>query len=406
LGCRLGETSLDCSDRRLGRTARSRCIGPGSHAARKAGYPVKTVRLRNFVDDSPQLAKRCEDLQAEQEKWLAKQHRPDKRIQFDGTFGSLIAVYETDEESPYQQRPRSSRTPIHYQLRTLRRAVGERRLDHLNGIDFPRWYRAFRAPRKEGGRERISNATQLIKRARAVLSFGVELGIADALRLRQVFSFMEFEAPKSRTQQVEFQQASAFIAIAHEVGEHGLAMAQAFEFELMMRQTDVIGKYEDRKDLPNVLVSVNGLRWQEITEDRILVHSASKNDRGVAHDLNEYPLVRAELDRLPAVPRIGSVIVDHKTGRPFKYPEFARRWRNVARLAGIPDEVWNRDSRAGGITEARTAGADKDDVREAAGHAEARTTDPYVRDKLEQTRRMARSRAALRRGRKPVENNS
>jgi hypothetical protein len=189
---------------------------------------------------------------------------------------------------------------------------------------------------------------------------------------------MEFEAPKSRTQQVEFHHASAFIAKAHELGEHGLARAQAFEFELMMRQTDVIGKFEDRRNLPEVLEWVNGLRWDEITEDRILVHSTSKNKQDVAHDLNESPLIRAELDLFPILPRLDPMIVDDKTGRPFEYREFAQRWRRVARLAGIPDDVWNRDSRAGGITEARTAGADKDDVREAAGHAEARTTDLYV----------------------------
>jgi hypothetical protein len=365
-----------------------------SHAARKVGYPVKTVRLRNFIDPSPQLDKRCQELQAEQEKWLADQHRPDESIRFDGTFGSLIAIYETHEESPYQRFPRSSRTPIHFQLRTLRRAVGERRLDKLNGIDFRRWYREFRAPRKKG--ERISNAYQLIKRVRAVLTFGMELGLADAKRLREVLSFMEFAAPKSRTQQIEYQHASAFIAKAHELGEHELAMTQAFEFELMMRQTDVIGKWEDRKDLPDIHGWVNGLRWEEITEDRMLSHTTGKTTRPVTHDLNEYPLIRAELDLLPAVPRIGPLIIDHKTGRPFKYEEFARRWRRVARLAGIPDDVWNRDSRAGGVTEARSAGADKDDVREGAGHAQAATTDIYIRDKLEQTRRVARARVAYR----------
>jgi hypothetical protein len=172
----------------------------------------------------------------------------------------------------------------------------------------------------------------------------------------------------------------------------------------MMRQTDVIGKFEDGKDLPDVLEWVNGLRWQDITEDRILSHTTSKNQRDVPHDLNEYPLIRAELDRFPIVPRLGPVIVDDKTGKPFIYRDFASRWRRVARLAGIPDEVWNRDSRAGGITEARTAGADKDDVRETAGHAETRTTDIYIRDKIEQARRTIRARVAHRSAREPTRN--
>jgi hypothetical protein len=371
-----------------------------SRAARKAGYLPKTVSLDGFIDGSEELKQRCQEEHAKMKKWLADQNQqPNRLARFDGTIGSLIAIYETDEDSPYRRFPRSSRTPIHYQLRKLRLVAGMRRLDQLNGIDFRRWHRAFKEPtNRSRGRERVSNAAQLIKRIRAVLSFGMELGIPDALRLRQILSFMEFEAPKSRTQQIKFDQATAFIAKAHELGEHGLARAQAFEFELMMRQTDVIGKFEDGKDLPDVLEWVNGLRWQDITEDRILVHTTSKNQRDVPHDLNEYPLVRAELDRFPILPQVGPVIIDDKTGKPFDYRDFAPRWRRIARLAGIPDDVWNRDSRAGGITEARTAGADKDDVKETAGHAEPRTTDIYIRDKIEQSRRTIRARVAHRSG--------
>jgi integrase len=80
---------------------------------------------------------------------------------------------------------------------------------------------------------------------------------------------------------------------------------------------------------------------------------------------------------------MGPVIVDSKTGRPFEYEEFRKRWRIIAQAAGIPDEVQNRDSRAGGITEARNAGADKDDIRQLAGHADVETTEIYIRENLE-----------------------
>jgi hypothetical protein len=64
--------------------------------------------------------------------------------------------------------------------------------------------------------------------------------------------------------------------------------------------------------------------------------------------LKTYSLVMAEFARLPELPDIGTVIIDHKTGQPFKYHTYRTRWREIAREAGIPDEVWNRDSRAGG----------------------------------------------------------
>ena len=40
----------------------------------------------------------------------------------------------------------------------------------------------------------------------------------------------------------------------------------------------------------------------------------------------------------------------------------------------IPDAVWNRGSRADGVTEGADDGADIDDLRQHAGHADTRTT--------------------------------
>jgi len=68
----------------------------------------------------------------------------------------------------------------------------------------------------------------------------------------------------------------------------------------------------------------------------------------------------------------------------------------IASAAGIPHEIQNRDSRPGGITEARNAGAAKDDIRQHAGHADARTTDIYIRESLESNNRVAVARAAYR----------
>jgi integrase len=73
-------------------------------------------------------------------------------------------------------------------------------------------------------------------------------------------------------------------------------------------------------------------------------------------------------------------------------------WRRCATQAGISSSVWNRDLRAGGITEARQAGAPTDDVAKTAGHASKRTTARvYDRDTLEAARRVAKARIAHRR---------
>src|SRR5438270_377225 len=82
-----------------------------SKAARKAGYSPKTVSLDGFVDGSHELQERCQDLQAQMESWLANRNRAEAP-EFDGTFRSLIAIYETDRESPYQRFPSTSRTTV------------------------------------------------------------------------------------------------------------------------------------------------------------------------------------------------------------------------------------------------------------------------------------------------------
>jgi hypothetical protein len=68
----------------------------------------------------------------------------------------------------------------------------------------------------------------------------------------------------------------------------------------------------------------------------------------------------------------------------------------MARAAGIPDHVLNRDSRAGGVTEGSDAGADLEHLRHHASHSSAATTARYSRKTLAKTRAVARLRVAHR----------
>ena len=75
-----------------------------------------------------------------------------------------------------------------------------------------------------------------------------------------------------------------------------------------------------------------------------------------------------------------------------------KNWRTVARAAGIPDDVLNRDSRAGGVTEGSDAGADLEHLRHHASHSSSATTARYSRKTLTKTRAVARLRVAHREG--------
>jgi hypothetical protein len=108
-----------------------------SKAAIQAGYPIKNVRLGATPPE--QLVDRCERLEAECRAWLAGDATP--RYGYDGTLGSLLAVYRTHEESPYHALKPSSCDPYDRFLRKLEEAYGAQPLRNLTGLDVKRWHK-------------------------------------------------------------------------------------------------------------------------------------------------------------------------------------------------------------------------------------------------------------------------
>jgi len=64
--------------------------------------------------------------------------------------------------------------------------------------------------------------------------------------------------------------------------------------------------------------------------------------------------------------------------------------------AGVPANVWNRDTRAGGITEGGDAGVDIELLRHQANHQNISTTQRYNRHTLAKTQKVAELRVANR----------
>ena len=111
------------------------------------GYRPSVIQLDVDPNNHIAIAERCRAEWAKMEEWLADE-RP--KPVFDGTVASLIDLYSSDQESPYNDlRHRTQRT-YDQQLKLLKRSVGARRLDRLNGEDFRRWYRKLRNPSHRG----------------------------------------------------------------------------------------------------------------------------------------------------------------------------------------------------------------------------------------------------------------
>jgi hypothetical protein len=325
---------------------------------------------------------------------------------FAGTVGALISAYQTDPDSPYHAARHQSRTGFDFHLRSINKAHGTERLADLGARDFKRWYESTRWPDGKDGRDKISTAHGMITVVRMMLSFGYSFEIEKApqgtlsqcARLKLILHEMKFEKGKGRTEALTLRQCEDVIAAANKAGAHSIALAQAFQFDLRMRQKDVVGEYVPMSE-PGIssitfkgLKWMRGLRWEEISSAMILSHPVSKSRKGkmIEVDLNNHPMIMAELAKVPPEKRVGPVIIREKTGKPWRQAVFRGRWREIATKAGIPENVFNMDSRAGGITETIEAtDGNLEAARKQAMHSDVKTTMGYSRRALQSNTKTA-----------------
>ncbi|MBX9990921.1 integrase [Phreatobacter oligotrophus] len=380
--------------------------------ARK-GYTPKTVPLH--YDDTPEnlplISQACNRFQAEMLAWAAGQRQDYSH--FDGTVGSLCRRFEIDKESPVQGWKWNTRRTQLRIVGTIHRAFGARSLAALKLTDFRRWYDEAKKPKSAGGPERVDRAAKIMKMVREILRYGVaaELAQAECQRLLLILGATEFKQPARRRSKLELAQVQAFVTKALERGRPSLAIGTLIQFETGMRQKDVVGEWEPLpagQERSGIVIRgrrgqewrrwCNGLTWSDLGRDLVISKETTKTGAIVSHDLRLFPAIVALLEAVPAERRVGPLIVDEVAGRPYAEFGYAREWRAIARLAGIPDSVWNMDARAGAITEAEDAGADLDTIRGAVGHTQSSTTARYSRGAIGKSRDVATLRIAHRKG--------
>jgi hypothetical protein len=360
-----------------------------------ATYPIKTVLLDDQTTDGGLArAEQCRLHHGELLQWLAEgDFRP---LRFTGTVSSLFDHYELHPESPFHQVKYNSQRTYLQSITTLRRAVGSRILAKLTGLDFKRWYDELAKPAKADQRPMTNRAHKAMTMLRLALDWGIVLELPQCQRLDAIISKMRFRSPSPRTSFLTYAQAKTIIEIAHAGGRHSIALAQALQFDLTLRQKDVIGEWIPDRTQPSGYRWANGLTWNHISSDLVLRKITTKTGTEVAFDLRLYPLVMQELERIAPERRVGPLVVSEATGRPYRSARFAKLWRKFATAAGIPASILNMDSRAGGITEATDADAPLELVRHHATHKDVRMTARYSRQTLKKTSEVARIRAAAR----------
>lgn len=368
---------------------------------RKRGYPLKSVGLWRGAEPSELemdfIKERCTALQTEMLIW-GRGGIATVSV-FDGTLKSLIACYQTDKDSPYRKKRYHTRGHYDTLCRRLETDLGSKNIAELKARNVQHWNDEI----METGKVAMAHA--LVGQLRTLSSFGATfLEDTECERLCGVLSRMRFAMPKPRKDHLTAEQVVAVRMQAHEHRRPSIALAQAIQFEAMLRQRDVIGEWVPMSEPVLSLTTdgnqkwLRGIRWEEVNENYILTHITSKRQKEITVDLRLASMVMEELGGLPrsAYPATGPIIICETTGIPWSQHEFRRYWRKCATKAGVPKHVFNMDSRAGAITEATQAGAPLESIKQAATHSDIGMTQRYARGQEEKTADVQRARAEFR----------
>jgi hypothetical protein len=380
-----------------------------------ADYSPATVRIHVDPSDTSAIQKIEDICRREQDamlRWLEEGTSGDKerlKPKFNGTFGSICNLYESDEESGYADLQGNSKSSYQDALKIIRNDIGQRRIDLVAAKYFRTCYRNWRKPAQAGGEDRVRRAHGAITQIKILLGYSMEANYfaAHCERLLKAMSKMRFAKNPPRGVTMTFEQAKAITCEALDAGDLSTALVQALQYECFLRQIDIVGKW--RVAPASHVLKPGEIRrgskvWHGMTigmilnDEKLLRVRTSKTAQFVAHAIEKCELVMMCLEKLgpmdpdrPVACRVdGSPWTDHR--------DFGKHWRTYANKADVPKNVWNMDNRASGITEATAAGATHDDLANSAAHASKSTTRKvYMRGAREISERVQSSRQASRR---------
>lgn len=345
----------------------------------KAGqYPNPLIPLPKDATEA-EIHDLCETYTTQLQIWLSDGERD--RFRYDGTIGSLCDVFEGHPESPIREVKHNTADSYADSLKVIRATVGKRAVRAIAPIDVKTWYRKWSSPAKEGSAPRLKRAHDAVAALRMILRFAAALKHAECAELAEGLANLRFERPGARTEEMTVSQARAFIATSLARGDpRGLYMAigTAAQFETMLRQKDIIGEWTP--DGRGGEVWTGEFTWENIPGGIFrLATSKSRKTKKLVHDLTMLDLLWPLMQQVPQAERVGAIIKGEH-GLPIRERSYRKWFRQIARLASIPDTVWNMDSRAGAITEALEAGAEIGDVQRAATHSHPEMTTRYDRE--------------------------
>lgn len=365
----------------------------------KRGFKPTVVPLWRGIEPSEadrlNITAQCEMIQSEMLRF-ANDQLWQVPAEYDATVRSLIQCYRTDPDSSFLTNRFGTRKHYESLCRRIDADLGDKLIEEIDARAMKRTHALWRA-------SGVPMAHSLVGMFRGLLKYGATLQKCQHCRtLKADLSDMRFEMGKSRDERLTAEQVNLIRAEAHRKGFPSIALAQAIQFECMLRQKDVIGEWVPLKEpglsdvTDNKQKWLRGILWSEISGAQVLRHVTSKREKLVEHDLSVAGMVQEEFTKLGTLPTTGPVIVCERTDIPWRAHYFRECWRKIARAVGIPDTVRSMDSRAGGITEATEAGAPLESIKHAAAHSDITMTQKYARGAADKTLEVALARAAHR----------
>lgn len=267
------------------------------------------------------------------------------------TLKSLITLYRTDAHSRFQRLGFQARVKQDRMLERISEKHGHLQLRGVKSKTLLAWYKDW----SSGGR--IAGGHALIGRLRTLFRFGFTvLEDDECLRLLEILRESRFRTQGPRLVQLTSDHAKAIRTAAREhFGWYSIALAQALQFELRLGQKDVIGEWVPIAEPDESAVIwrgqkwIRGLCWSHIDKNLILRHTTGSAGKLIEADLRTAPMILDELGGADEIIRLvnegrGPIVINDVTGMPWSTAEYRRKWRMVARKAGVPDVVKNRDS--------------------------------------------------------------
>lgn len=334
----------------------------------KAGYLIKSYRLTGT--DEEQAAK-CRELVRELLQWRAGAPKMTP-----GTWGWIIARYRSDEFSPLQEVKANTRKSYLDELAYWETAIGGKIVAETSFETL----KLIKRGMENNGRS-VSFIHRKFTHLRMVANYGlaVQPGLFRDVCAILGSGAMKIRAPKPRTMAPTEAQVLSIIAAADAAGDAPIALGLALQWWLTLRAVDVRGQWlgegKNRR-------WADGLTWDMVDlKAGVITKAQSKTERhdgaATTWDLTPLPDLLQRLTSIPEGERVGPVIKRH--GKPIEKRLYTALFRKYARAAGVPDEVWMMDTRAGAVNDGLIRGADRTQLQHAAGHKDGKTTERYIR---------------------------